>query len=87
MLVGAVATLMIIGFWAVGGAADGQGLSTATVFAIVSFYASIVVGAVAVMLGIAALVFARPRLFGVIAIVLGLIPVIAVAASLSAHAG
>ena len=87
IVVGAVATLMIIGFWLIGGAADGQGLSSAAVLAVVFFYASVVVGAIAVLLGIAAVIFARPRLYGAVGIILGLVPVIVVAVSPSIQAG
>lgn len=87
IVVGAVATLMIIGFWLIGGASDGQGLSNAAILAVVFFYTSIVVGALAVLLGIAAVIFARPRLFGVIGIILGLVPIIVVAVSPSIQAG
>lgn len=85
--VGAVATLMIIGFWLIGGASDGQGLSNAVVLAVVFYYASVVVGGAAVLLGIAAAIFARPRWFGVIGIVLGLVPIIAVVVYPSIQAG
>lgn len=87
IVVGAVATVMIIGFWLIGGASDGQGLSNAAVLAVVFFYASVVVGAVAVILGIAAFIVARPRLYGAIGIILGLVPVIAVLVSLSVQGG
>ncbi|MCS3842079.1 hypothetical protein [Microbacterium sp. AK031] len=83
IVVGAVATLMIIAFWTVGRAVDGQGLTDAAVLVVISFYASVIVGAVAVLLGIAAVVLSRPRLLGVIAIVLGLFPIVAVAVSLA----
>ena len=81
LVVGVVATLMIIGFWLIGGASDG--LSTAAILAVVSFYASVVVGAAAVLLGIAAMIFARPRIFGAIGIILGLVPIIVVTVSTS----
>jgi hypothetical protein len=87
IIVGAVATLMIIAFWLIGGASDGQGLSSAAVLAVVFFYASSVVGAVAVLLGIAAVILARPRLDGAIGIILGLVPIIALAVSPSIQAG
>src|SRR4051812_24654600 len=66
IVVGALATVMIIGFWLIGGAADGQGLSSAAVLAVALFYASVVVGGIAVLLGIAAVILARPRLLGVV---------------------
>ncbi|MGO2049746.1 MAG: hypothetical protein ACTH2E_04715 [Microbacterium sp.] len=87
IVAGAVATLMIIGFWLIGGASDGQGLSNATVIAVLFFYASVVVGAIAVLLGVAAIIFSRPRLFGVLGIVLGLVPIVVVAVSTSIQAG
>lgn len=87
VVVGAVATVMILIFWLVGGAADGQGLSNAAILAVLSFYASVVVGAIAILLGAAAIFLAQPRFLGIIGIVLGLVPVIAVAASLAAQAG
>ena len=72
---GAIATLMILGFQLIAAGADGQGLSNAVVIAVVLFYGSVAIGAVAALLGIAAAIFARPRLLGVVAIVLGVIPV------------
>lgn len=81
IVIGAVAALMIAGFWLSGGGSDGQGLTNAVVLAVLSFYASVVVGAVAVLLGIAAVVVARPRFLGILAIALGLIPIVVVAAS------
>ncbi|MFY9714951.1 MAG: hypothetical protein WAK00_15900 [Microbacterium sp.] len=86
LVLGAVASLMILGYWLIGGSSD-QGLTNAVVLAVLFFYASVIVGAVAVILGIAAVIFSRPRLFGAIAIVLGAVPVVAVLVALAAQAG
>lgn len=86
-VVGALATVMIVGFWLIGGTADGQGLSSAAVVAVVLFYASAAVGIAAVFLGIAAVTLARPRRSGVISICLGLVPIIVVAVATSIQAG
>lgn len=87
IITGAVAVLMNITFWLIAGAEDGQGLSTAVVLAIVLFYGSVAVGAIAILLGIAAIIFARPKLLGVVGIVLGLVPIIVVAVSPAVQAG
>lgn len=87
LVVGAVATLMIIAFWVVGAAVDGQGLSGGAVLAVLFFYASVVVGAVAVLLGIVAMVVARPRVYGALGAILGLVPVIVVLVSTAVQAG
>jgi hypothetical protein len=81
VIMGAIATLMIVGFQVIAAGADGQGLSNAVVIAVVLFYGSVAIGAVAALLGIAAAIFARPRLLGVVAIVLGVIPVVVVTVS------
>lgn len=78
IIVGAIATLMIIAFWIIGGATEGQGLSNASIAAVVFYYASLPVGAVAVLLGIAAVIVARPRAYGVLGIILGVVPIVAV---------
>lgn len=78
---------MILGFWIIGNASDGQGLSSGAVLAVLFFYASVIVGAIAVLLGIAAVIVSRLRLFGVIAIILGAVPVVAVVVTLAVQAG
>ncbi|WP_420113439.1 hypothetical protein [Pseudactinotalea sp.] len=83
IIVGAVATLMIIAFWIIGGATGGQGLSDASIAAVVFYYASLPVGVVAVLLGIAAVIVARLRVYGVLGVVLGLVPIVAVVATFS----
>lgn len=85
--VGGIATLMIIGFWLIGAASDGQGLSSAAVLAVLLYYGSAVVGVVGVLLGIAAIVFSRPRLFGVVGAVLGAVPLVVIAVAPSLAAG
>lgn len=87
VVVGATATLMLVGFWILGGASGGQGLSSGVVVAVFFYYASVVVGAISILLGIAAAILSRPRLYGIVGIVLGLVPVIAVAVSFSSQAG
>lgn len=86
IVVGAVATLMIIGYWTIGGATDGQGLSTGSVLAVFFFYASVVVGIVAIVLGIVAALRSRPRYLGIVGIILGLVPAVAVAVATAAQA-
>jgi len=83
IIVGALATLMMIAFWIIGGATEGQGLSNAGITAVVFYYASLPVGAVAVLLGIAAIILARPKAYGVLGIIFGLVPVVAVVATFS----
>jgi len=78
IIVGALATLMIIAFWIIGGATEGQGLSNASIAAVVFYYASLPVGAVAVLFGIAAVIVARPKAYGVLGIILGVVPIVAV---------
>lgn len=87
IIVGAIATLMIIAFWIIGGATEGQGLSNASIAAVVFYYASIPVGAIAVLLGIVAVILARPRVYGIVGIILGLVPIVAVIVSTATQAG
>jgi hypothetical protein len=77
VIVGALATAMMLCFWIIGPAADGQGLSGAAVLAVVCYYASMVVGVVGVLLGLIAVIVARPRYLGILGTVLSLVPIIA----------
>lgn len=77
VIVGALATAMMLCFWIIGPAADGQGLSGAAVLAVACYYGSLVVGVVGLLLGLIAAVIARPRYLGVVGAVLGLVPIIA----------
>lgn len=86
VVLGAVATLMILGYWLIGGASD-QGLTSAALLAVVFFYASVVVGAVAIVLGIAAVIASRPRVFGAIAIILGAVPIVWFFVAMAAQSG
>ena len=81
VVLGAVACLMLLGYWLIAGATDGGGLTNGTLLAIVLYYASPVIGGIAVLLGVAAAILSRPRLFGIVGIILGAVPIIVVAMS------
>lgn len=87
VVLGAVATLMILGFWIIGSALDGQGLSNGAVLAVLSFYASVVVGAAAVLVGIAAVIVSRPRILGIVGFILGAVPVVGFFVTMAAQSG
>lgn len=78
IVVGALGALMIIGFWLIGAASDGQGLSNGVVVAVLLFYGSVAVGVAAILLGIAAIALSRPRWLGVIGAVLGAVPLVVI---------
>lgn len=89
IVLGVIAAAMMLGFWLVGSSSDGQGLTTAAVFAVFSYWLSPVIGGVAVLLGVAAIIFSRPRplVLGAIGIILGAVPIVVVAFSASSLAG
>lgn len=77
--------MILIAWIAIKATADG-GLSSAAIYAVLFYYASAFVGGIAILVGIAAAIFARPRILGIIGIVFGAVPIVAVAAAFAAGA-